>query len=189
MLCSVWKDHPWLCSWGLITPLYVECTVSVGVRITQSCSLLIHIIFFTIHRRLDTDHTDRSRFPSSSWQQGLQTTNQSPLSLLLQADWLASLQPVVECPSLTSLMPCAVDGPFIYYFLQADYTYVCNPARCHMFCARSGTSSWQAVLWINKYTLSSGLYHCISLINVQNQPPCNKLQDIVVILLFHAMKG
>lgn len=119
MLCSVWKDHPWLCSWGLITPLYVECTVSVGVRITQSCSLLIHIIFFTIHRRLDTDHTERSRFPSSSWQQGLQTTNQSPLSLFLQAHWLASLQPVVECPSLTFLMPCAFDGPFIYYFFAS----------------------------------------------------------------------
>lgn len=96
-----------------IVSLYVLYIVTVGVGTREFCSLFIHIIFFSIHRRLDTDHTGRTWFPSS-WQQGYQATNQSPLSPVLQADWFLSLQPVVECPSLTSLMPCTFDRPFIF---------------------------------------------------------------------------
>lgn len=61
---------------------------------------------------LDTDHTGRARFPSS-WQQGYQATNQNPLSPVLQADWFLSLQLVVECPSLTSLLPCTLHISYI----------------------------------------------------------------------------
>lgn len=67
----------------------------------EFCSLSICI---SVLLRLDTDHTGRTWFPSS-WQQGCQATNHSPSSSALEADWLPSLQPVVECPSLTSLLP------------------------------------------------------------------------------------
>lgn len=96
--------------------------MSQGHKVMHPIHPAIHIICSRILLCLDTDHTDRTWF-SSSWQQCYQATNQSALSPFLHSHWLHCSQPVVECPSLTSLLPCTFHTVCI--FLNADYSDTC----------------------------------------------------------------
>lgn len=56
-----------------------------------------------------------------------QATNQSPLSLTLQADWFV---PAACCGMLIFNLSSAMYIAYILYFLSADYSYISNPVAC-----------------------------------------------------------
>lgn len=64
------------------------------------------------------------------------------------------LQPVVECPSFC----CHAHIWWTFYrcfsLLRADYTYICNPGRCHMLLRWCGALLFLFFLWSSKSTTS-----------------------------------
>lgn len=105
------------------------------VAVCSSCCFFVlqplHPYSSSAHWRLDTDLTARTWFPSS-WQQGDRAANRSPPGPVLLPDWLAGPEPVVECPSLTSMVPCTSSRLAICVCVISGDVFVTFAATSHV---------------------------------------------------------